>query len=287
MSKTNIIIATEKLMAVKEYLNGEGSTYSIGKKYGVSNTTIRRWLAQYQSQGETAFSKQERMGSNYKVSPEDKLKAVKDYLAGKGTIDEISAKYNVSYSPFRRWIAKYKAFGEKAFLRNGRNTVYSSDFKQNVIREYLSKNISLEDLAIKYKIPSSTTISQWILRYNGHDELKAFRTGGYLNMTKGRKTSYDERIEIVKYCIEHQNNYGETAQMYQVSYQQVYSWCKKYETGGVEALLDKRGRIKPENEMTELEKLRAENKLLQAQNRRIQMENDFLKKLEEIERWRS
>ena len=40
-------------------------------------------------------------------------------------------------------------------------------------------------------------------------------------MTKGRKTTYEERVEIVKYCIEHQNNYAETAQKYQVSYQQV------------------------------------------------------------------
>lgn len=42
-------------------------------------------------------------------------------------------------------------------------------------------------------------------------------------MTNGRKTTYDERVEIVKYCIEHQNNYAETAE-YQVSYQQVYTW---------------------------------------------------------------
>ncbi|CAG7659123.1 hypothetical protein PAECIP111802_07392 [Paenibacillus allorhizosphaerae] len=40
------------------------------------------------------------------------------------------------------------------------------------------------------------------------------------------------------------------------------------------------------NEMTELEKLRAENKLLQAENRRKQMEIDLLKKLEELKRRR-
>lgn len=36
--------------------------------------------------------------------------------------------------------------------------------------------------------------------------------------------------------------------------------------------------------MTELEKLRAENKLLKAQNKRQEMEMAFLKKLGEIER---
>ncbi|VBB04810.1 trp repressor/replication initiator, partial [Lucifera butyrica] len=33
---------------------------------------------------------------------------------------------------------------------------------------------------------------------------------------KGRKTTYEERVEIVKYCIEQQNNYAKTAQKHQV-----------------------------------------------------------------------
>lgn len=77
-----------------------------------------------------------------------------------------------------------------------------------------------------------------------------------------------------------------TVDTYQVSYQQIYSWVKKYETQGAEALTDKRGRTKPETEMTELEKLRAENRLLKAQNKRQEMEMAFLKKLDEIERRR-
>jgi len=105
-------------------------------------------------------------------------------------------------------------------------------------------------------------------------------------MTKGRKTTYDERVEIVKYCIENQNNYAETAQKYRVSYQQVYSWTTKYEADGVEALQDNRGKRKPLDEMSEIEKLRAENKLLEAKNKRQKMEIDFLKKLEELERRR-
>ncbi|SCZ82128.1 Helix-turn-helix domain-containing protein [Acidaminobacter hydrogenoformans DSM 2784] len=106
-------------------------------------------------------------------------------------------------------------------------------------------------------------------------------------MTKRRKTTLDERIEIVKYCIEHNRDYNGTAQHYKVSYQQVYSWTQKYESSGVEALQDRRGKNKPEDQMSELEKLRAQNKLLEAENRRKQMEIDFLKKLEEIERRRS
>ena len=77
-------------------------------------------------------------------------------------------------------------------------------------------------------------------------------------MTKGRKTTFEERIERVQCCIAHDHNYAETAENYQVSYQQVRSYTIKYKSGGVDALRDKRGKRKNPNEMTELERLRAE-----------------------------
>ena len=226
------------------------------------------------------------MFGNRNVSPTNKLEAVKDYLSGNGSLHSLAKEYGVSYKSFCEWVNKYKAFGEDAFVRTGHNQTYSKEFKEKVVIAYLSGEASYEELSIKYKISSFSTIRQWVLKYNGHEELKDSRTGGNPIMTNGRKTTYDERIEIVKYCIEHQNNYTETSLKYEVSYQQVYTWCRKYETNGVEALQDKRGRKKLENEMSELEKLRAENKLLRAENRRKDLENAFLKKLEEIERRR-
>ena len=47
-----------------------------------------------------------------------------------------------------------------------------------------------------------------------------------------------------------------------------------------------RGKRKSPNEMSELEKLRAEVKILKAEKERAEMEASFLKKLEEIERRR-
>ena len=103
-------------------------------------------------------------------------------------------------------------------------------------------------------------------------------------MTKGRNTTYEERVEIVSYCIANGNDYTATIEKYGVSYQQIYAWVRKYNENGPKGLLDKRGKRKPEAEMNELEKLRAANRLLEAQNRRLEMENAVLKKLEEIER---
>jgi len=138
----------------------------------------------------------------------------------------------------------------------------------------------------KYGIKSTRPLRDWILKYNGHEKSKTSGIGGTPIMTKGRATTYEERIEIVKYCIEHQNNYAETAQKFEVSYQQIYSWTNKYFKNGVDELQDRRGKSKSEVEMSEVEKLRAQNKLLAAENIRKQMEIDLLKKLAELERWR-
>lgn len=73
---------------------------------------------------------------------------------------------------------------------------------------------------------------------------------------------------------------------YGVSYPQLYSWLRKYEEKGVEGLIDKRGKRKLLEEMPEVERLRAENKLLKVENRQKEMEIAVLKKLQEIERRR-
>ncbi len=105
-------------------------------------------------------------------------------------------------------------------------------------------------------------------------------------MTKGRKTTLSERIEIVEYCINHKFDYTQTAIQFQVSYAQVYAWVRKFNERGVSALKDNRGKGKPLEDMNELERLQAENKLLKAKARQFEMENDVLKKVEELERGR-
>ena len=163
---------------------------------------------------------------------------------------------------------------------------YSKELKEQAVRDYLSGKGSLRDICKKYKLKSVTPLRNWIKMYNSHEKLKASGTGGAVIMTKGRKTTFDERIEIVQYCIAHNHNYAETATKYNVSYQQARSYTVKYEAGGVEALRDRRGRAKPLDEMSELERLRAENKILRAEKERAEMEASFLKKLDEIERRR-
>lgn len=218
------------------------------------------------------------------ILPEIKLQAVKDYISGNGSYQSHADELGVNKSVFRRWVNKYKAAGESAFIRTGHNASYSASFKRRIVEAYLNREGSYPELAVKYNIPSEITVREWVLKYNGHEKLKDSGTGGIVIMTKGRKTTFDERIEIVQYCIAHNHNYAETSEKFEVSYQQVRNYTMKYEDKGVEALRDRRGKRKPENEMSELEKLRAENRILRAEKEHAEMEVSFLKKLAEIER---
>lgn len=213
------------------------------------------------------------------------IDAVNDYRKGNDSKEAIARRLGVASSTVGQWITNYESMGQDAFIHNG-NKHYSKELKEQAVKDYLSGKGSLLEICKKYKIKSNRQLRNWIKKYNGHEELKAFGTGGSIIMTKGRKTTFDERVEIVQYCIAHDHNYAETSAKYSVSYQQARTYTVKYEAGGIESLRDKRGRTKPLDEMSELEKLRAENRILRAEMERAKMEASFLKKLDEIERRR-
>ena len=167
-----------------------------------------------------------------------------------------------------------------------RDKYYDRKLKLQAVQDYLGGGGSLRTICRKHGIKDKKQLRNWIKWYNGHKEIKERRAAGTeIYMTKGRKTTEKERAEIVAFCIEHGKNYPLTIKTYGVSYQQIYAWVRKYEEKGVAGLVDGRGRNKPESEMTEVEKLRVQNKLLQAQIKDKEMEIALLKKLKELERW--
>lgn len=116
-----------------------------------------------------------------------------------------------------------------------------SAIKMQAVMEYWDGGLSQNQIIAKYKIASATQLANWIKKYNSHSSLKAYN-GGSRAMTKGRTTTLQERINIVLHCLNHNRNFNETANHFKVSYQQVYGWVKKYDTGGEEGLHDGRGR---------------------------------------------
>ena len=164
-----------------------------------------------------------------------------------------------------------------------KNKKYSPELKIAAVKSYLAGEGSLIQTCKKFGILRHKQLQDWIMWYNGHKDIKWCNSAkGEIYMTKGRKTTQEERAKIVAFCIEHNYDYGLTVETHKVSYQQIYAWVRKYEEGGVDKLKDNRGRTKPAEEMTELEKLKAEMKILKAKNRQLEIENEFIKKLQEL-----
>jgi len=57
-------------------------------------------------------------------------------------------------------------------------------------------------------------------------------------------------------------NYSSTANKYGCSYGQVYAWVRKYKDKGIEGLYDRRGKNKAISQLSDIEKLKAENRLV-------------------------
>ena len=213
-----------------------------------------------------------------KLSYEERIAAVKEYQAGKGSYKAIAEKYGIVAMTLMDMVATYEFQG----LSKERKK-YSKELKIQAVNDYLSGKGSQIEICKKYKIRGRNQLRAWIKWYNGQKEFKERSSvKGEIYMTKGRKTTQEERVEIVAFCIEHGKDYGLTTETYNVSYQQIYSWVKKYEDKGVEGLTDRRGKTKPESELTEEERLRQENKILQAKIKDQEMEIALLKKLREL-----
>ena len=228
------------------------------------------------------------MGRKAKYSKEFKLKIVKKYLNGESAIS-LSNKYGMTKrgaSLIMRWINKYKTLGEKSFDSSSSNKAYSKELKQQVINDYHNGIGSLEGLANKYNITGNTIVRQWIIKYNKGIEIKDYDPKGDVYTMKSRKTTLEERLEIVNYVLANNNDFKGAADKYSVPYANVYNWVKKYNEHGEDGLSDSRGRPsskKPKHELTDIEKKDIEIEKLKRELERSKMVIEVLKKNIEIQ----
>ena len=122
-------------------------------------------------------------------------------------------------------------------------------------------------MAIKYCIPSSSPIKNWVKLYNSHIELKDYIPGG-----EKQKVNKEERIEIIKYCLEHDMDYKITAKLFETTYANVFNWVKKYKEKGEDGLGDKRGCRKDDEKVDEVTLLKRQLKQKEYELEMVQLE---------------
>lgn len=222
------------------------------------------------------------MRKNKKWTAEDKLKVVLSYINGEGSQSMIAERFKCNQRMLQRWIATYRKHGIEGLRYRKTKIAYTDEFKRRLIMEVLSGH-SQGEVWRKYDLPphSTTLLSTWIKAYTSGNKTTS---KGRNRVNKGRKTTYEERITITEFALNHDKDYQKAAKTFKVSYQQVYSWVRKYELDGKDGLVNRRGKKKKAIEkMSEVERLKESLKIEQRNNRQLQMENDVLKKLNEIE----
>ena len=224
------------------------------------------------------------MGRKQIYSKEVKLLAVKQYQEGTKPVTNIANDLGVNKVQIRRWIRNYEAIGEQAFDDKARNNAYTKELKAEIINAYLEGEGSYTELAKRYRITAESVIIGWVSTYNIHKEIKAYDPKGYVYMAKTRKVTFEEKLKIVRWTIEHEHQYKLAAEKFETSYTQVYNWIKKYKDDGEEGLKDYRGKRKPKEILTEIEQLKHEVELLRQRNKRLEMEAEVIKKFRESER---
>lgn len=218
-----------------------------------------------------------------KLGTDEKATIVKRYLDGEIGRSEAARIAGVVPSSFVLWANKYKNNGVLGLMPREKNYEYASELKFQAVRDYLAGCGSQDAICKKYKIPSRTQLRDWIKVYNSHRDFKTQHGGS--RMTKARKTTQEERMQIAKECLSSGKNYGEIALKYNVSYQQIYTWVKKFIELGEAGLEDRRGQRTVQQEArTPEEELRIRIAQLEHENYMLKIERDLLKKAEEYER---
>ena len=166
MSKNRKISKEEKLAIVKRCLSGEFGVCEAGRQMGVNQESIRRWIHRYEAEGEAGLT----AAQGWRKYPKElKEAAVKDYLSGKGSLEEICKKYKIrSIHPLQNWIKVYN--GHKDFkkqtggsrMTKGRETTQAERIA--VAKACIANGKNYGEVAIRYNI-SYQQARSWTLKY--------------------------------------------------------------------------------------------------------------------------
>lgn len=220
--------------------------------------------------------------ANNKYSKKEKLAILAWYRAG-NTLVATCKKFGVTGTSILNWQRSIEA-GHPEHLEPARTcTQYSAEFKHKAIAAYFNGQGTIREIATKLGLRTPQNLYAWIRKYNEGDIIRS-TSGGRSHMEGRRKTSHEERLKIVKYCLDHDRNYRQTAEHYGVSYNQVYSWVRKYEDRGAEGLEDRRGKPKRESDLTAEDIFRREAREKNRRIKDLECEVALLKKLKELER---
>lgn len=104
------------------------------------------------------------MAKHTKRSAEFKLQLVKEKLKG-NSYTGLSKKWGVPVTQLMKWCDQYTSLGATGLLPRSSHQHYSQEFKVAVVERYHNKKLSLRDCCSFYNIPSQSTVTSWLRKY--------------------------------------------------------------------------------------------------------------------------
>lgn len=136
------------------------------------------------------------MGRKEKFSFKTKLDIVLWCLKGQIAANYEAKMLGINHARESEWISLYQLLGEDGLISTSKNTAFSTDIKINAVLDYLiGKKL--------YATICKKTEFVFLVNYEiGFWSIMTMRSSGDQNrgtpiITKGRKTTFEERIEIV------------------------------------------------------------------------------------------
>ena len=162
-----------------------------------------------------------------KFTAAQKVEIIEAYINGHVGYSQLQDIYGVHPDTIYGWISRYENYGIAAFSQGVGNKCYTKDFKLQCVRAYLNGEGSLNEIVARYNLSSNSILRNWVRCYNANIELEDYEPKREVYMAEARrKTTLEERKEIVNYCINHNNNYKGTASRYgSLAGVMIINWC--------------------------------------------------------------
>ncbi|WP_058953664.1 helix-turn-helix domain-containing protein [Clostridium tyrobutyricum] len=186
-----------KVKACEDYINGERSLQQIAQDLGLKsvNGSMRYWISSYREHGPDGLLPAIK---NPVYTKSFKLKVVKEYIDGKGSIYSLAGKYGIkSVATLNRWILRYNSDMElkdydpkqEVYMAKSRRSTTISERKE-IVEYCIMHNLDYKVTAEKYAVSYSQVYS-WVKKYYADGEKG-------LTDKRGRHKSDEEVDELEK-----------------------------------------------------------------------------------------
>ena len=123
-----------------------------------------------------------------KLTRENKIEIYERRKNGE-TISSLAKSFNIHESKIKYLIALIKKHGYD-ILRNGKNRIYSKDFKLQIINRILINHESINSVAIDIGLASNGILHNWLSKFkgNGYNVIEKKKGRKPKSMTKPKKS---------------------------------------------------------------------------------------------------